>query len=110
MTDKLLPCPFCGGESRVGHDTSSDYERQWSWFAECLAENECGAMLSGYASEKSVIAHWNRRVSEKVLLLAFYNLVCDRAERNMEATGTVSGAHWNAMRQVLTTKGIEVAR
>lgn len=44
------------------------------------------------------------------ILIDFYNTVCDRAEANMKATGTVSGAHWNAMRQVLTEMGIEATR
>jgi hypothetical protein len=48
--------------------------------------------------------------SEKVSLLAFYNRVCDQAERNMALTNTVSGAHWNAMRQELKAMGIEVSR
>lgn len=46
--------------------------------------------------------------SERVILKAFYAAVCVRAEANMAATGTVSGAHWNAMRQVLGEMGIEV--
>jgi len=46
----------------------------------------------------------------KEILSDFYNEVCDRAEANMAATGTVSGAHWNAMRQVLKEKGVEVTR
>lgn len=108
MTE-LLPCPLCGGESRVGRDTSSDYDQHWSWFAECLNYDECGVMLSGYASEESAVAHWNRRADEKRVLLAFYSTVCDQAERNMALTSTVSGAHWNAMRQVLAGMGIEVA-
>lgn len=48
--------------------------------------------------------------TEKQTLSNFYSQVCDQAERNMESTGTVSGAHWNAMRKVLNDKGIEVTR
>lgn len=47
---------------------------------------------------------------QKEMLLDFYNKVCDRAEQNMAHTGTVSGAHWNAMKQVLAEMGIEVTR
>lgn len=46
--------------------------------------------------------------AEKIALQAFYAAVCVRAEANMAATGTVAGAHWNAMRQVLAEMGIEV--
>lgn len=42
------------------------------------------------------------------IIADFYRRVCERAEKNMELTGTVSGAHWNAMRQVCTEMGIEV--
>lgn len=42
------------------------------------------------------------------IVIDFYNRVCDRAEQNMAHTGTVSGAHWNAMKQVMREMGIEV--
>lgn len=48
--------------------------------------------------------------TEAEILADFYNKVCDRAERNMAHTGTVSGAHWNAMKQVLAEMGVEVTR
>jgi hypothetical protein len=38
----------------------------------------------------------------------FYYRVCRQAEKNMAQTGTVSGAHWNAMKQVLAQMHIEV--
>jgi uncharacterized membrane protein len=43
----------------------------------------------------------------KVVVQWFYRRVCERAEANMTATGTVAGAHWNAMRQVMAEMGIE---
>lgn len=108
-TTELLPCPFCGAAARLIHDTGSDYERHWSWRAECTNFGECEASLTGFASAEAAVAKWNSRHAAPVLL-AFYNEVCDQAERNMAATNTVSGAHWNAMRQVLKAKGIEVTR
>ena len=36
----------------------------------------------------------------------FYAEVCVRAESIMAQTGTVSGAHYNAMRQLLQERGI----
>lgn len=83
MTDKLLPCPFCGGESRVGHDTSSDYERQWSWNVECRNVGECEAAIVGFASQEAAIARWNMRT------LPAYT------HRNGETTApTVPGQYW----------------
>lgn len=109
MTHELLPCPFCGHPARLIHDTSADRERYWRWNVECANFGECEAELVGFASAEAAVAKWNSRHVASVLL-AFYNEVCDQAERNMAATNTVSGAHWSAMRQVLKAKGIEVAR
>lgn len=39
-------------------------------------------------------------------ILYFYHRVCRLAEKNMASTGTVSGAHWNAMHQVLAQMNI----
>lgn len=46
----------------------------------------------------------------KAIIVEFYHRVCERAEANMVVTGTVSGAHWNAMIQELMARGIEVDR
>ena len=39
-------------------------------------------------------------------IISFYINVCLLAEKNMQETGTVSGAHWNAMRSILKQKGL----
>lgn len=45
-----------------------------------------------------------------VIIKDFYQRVCKRAEQIMSDTNTLSGAHWNAMKQVMTEMGIEVER
>ncbi len=45
---------------------------------------------------------------EEDILRYFYAEVCAEAEKIMAQTGTVSGAHYNAMKRVLKRKGIEV--
>lgn len=49
-----------------------------------------------------------RPLASEDVIVDFVRRVKERAERNMQATGTVSGAHWNAMRQVLKDMGIEM--
>ena len=106
MTE-LLPCPFCGGEA-VAYREPSNGNGQRLWRVEC--ENiACSAAISDANTKAAAVTAWNRR-DTKSILLAFYHRVCDRAEANMAATGTVSGAHWNAMRQELKALGIEVTR
>ncbi len=50
---------------------------------------------------------WNLR-SDTDILRDFYRDVCAEAESIMALTGTVSGAHYNAMKRILKRKGIEV--
>lgn len=107
---ELSPCPFCGHAARVFHDMRSDNRQHWTWVAECFNLGDCEAEIGGFASRDAAIAHWNRRADTARVLAEFYNRVCDRAEANMAATGTISGAHWNAMRQELSAMGITVAQ
>ena len=100
--DSLLPCPLCGERAELFHDDGTN--AYWVWCVACLAAT------GSVATAAAAIASWNHRPETKRLLLDFYNRVCDRAEKNIEATGTVSGARWNAMRQELAVMGIGVAR
>ena len=53
MTEKLLPCPFCGGEAEID-------SRGNSWQAWC---RHCATIQMGefYDTEANAIAAWNRR-------------------------------------------------
>jgi len=62
MTDaNLLSCPFCGGAAKPYHDTSGDYERQWTWGVFCENDDECIGGGGGYASRDAAVAAWNKR-------------------------------------------------
>ena len=53
MTDKLLPCPFCGGESIDTTDFGAS-----TWFVQC---DDCGATFPHFDTETEAITAWNRR-------------------------------------------------
>jgi Lar family restriction alleviation protein len=53
MTEKLKPCPFCGGEAKI-HNT---YDGMFQ--IECT---NCFARVFYDRTKKSVINRWNRRV------------------------------------------------
>lgn len=46
-----------------------------------------------------------RLVTEEEAIADFVRAVYKRAEQNMATNGTVSGAHWNAIRQELAARG-----
>ena len=50
MTDKLLPCPFCGGKA--------DYCETNAWWVQC---NECNAETDADMSPEAAAEIWNRR-------------------------------------------------
>lgn len=67
MTDKLLPCPFCGGEARVfeltwtdglgvPHDFKHPYYR-------IVCQNGCHTLKGDYDTEAEAIAAWNTRAA-----------------------------------------------
>ena len=102
MTDiDLLPCPFCGGQPRLAQwlDTLNPNA---SW-VEC----ECGIMTESVYHEDAeqakrlAAAVWNRRVIDKAAVLSFYNRVCAMAERKIEMTHKLEGAHYASMRQLI---------
>ena len=56
-TDKLLPCPFCGGEARVFHYSSAIRDEVWRAVCD---KPFCAQGPDGY-TEAEAIAAWNTR-------------------------------------------------
>ena len=58
---KLLPCPFCGGESVCSEEYSNDVPAIATnkCSAGCL---ECSINTFAYRDEKEAIRDWNKRV------------------------------------------------
>jgi Lar family restriction alleviation protein len=60
MKNKLLPCPFCGGEAYIWHAVHQSYGLKVS------CRNDCVTIPSSfdtwYTSEEQAIKSWNRRI------------------------------------------------
>ena len=56
MTEKLKPCPFCGGEAAVSYSIVKKY------FITCL---KCYASTKLKDTEGLAIKAWNRRVNDE---------------------------------------------
>lgn len=53
MSEKLKPCPFCGGNNL-------SVEGITFYWVECI---DCNASISGHETEEQAIEAWNRRAS-----------------------------------------------
>lgn len=75
MTDKLKPCPFCGGgDIYIGErDIGGPREYSLVAYARCL---ECGAQVEGsgvdsdeeirgFLARQAAVAAWNRRAGDE---------------------------------------------
>ena len=63
MTDKLLPCPFCGGPVKL-ENPLGDQHRSW-WGVVCRNTinlgGTCAIEQRPSASKEAAIERWNRR-------------------------------------------------
>ena len=58
--DKLEPCPFCGGEARIGYWKSRVKK---SWIINCTA---CICSMGECYDKEQLIKWWNARKGEEV--------------------------------------------
>ena len=62
--NKLLPCPFCGGEGVMDKRPRSQYGKvKYAYFIRC---ESCWAQGSSPKSEAGAVEVWNMRTARKV--------------------------------------------
>ena len=61
MADKLLPCPFCGGEAEITQDFVHGWKVMCVDWMNCIAHPS--VQIYGEGSRKKVIEAWNNRTS-----------------------------------------------
>ena len=60
---ELKPCPFCGGEARVQHQSRELYGDVVDWYGVYCNKQFCG-FVSGQSTEAEAIAVWNTRADD----------------------------------------------
>lgn len=59
MSERLLPCPFCGGEAKILYLVNMDMPMYWPRCKVCDAE-----INTLFRSAELAIEAWNRRTQE----------------------------------------------
>ncbi|MBQ9564189.1 MAG: Lar family restriction alleviation protein [Synergistaceae bacterium] len=62
MTDKLKPCPFCGGEAVL------DFVDDDAWYVHCIDyDGDCDMRphTKSYETPEEAIEVWNRRANDE---------------------------------------------
>ena len=65
MDIELKPCPFCGGEGKIRHKTSTmngNINSTWIECNQCKAATKLFGVSNKYASDKEAAKAWNSRV------------------------------------------------
>lgn len=58
MSEKLKPCPFCGGKAWAYSGTTYHFESGWGWICACKS---CDAQGQIGETKAAAIGNWNRR-------------------------------------------------
>lgn len=63
MSEKLKPCPFCGGEAKLARHENPNYRRDtygrhYVYSIDCM---ECAASAGNRYNEDVIVAAWNKR-------------------------------------------------
>lgn len=61
MSDKLKPCPFCGGEAKL-HEAYDIEGNHAVWRILCT---ECNMVTAYYNTPDCVVDAWNRRSNDE---------------------------------------------
>lgn len=101
----LLPCPFCGSQAKLYHDTRSDSEQLHYWIVQCTNVFDCLTKGIATSTAENAAQHWNRRYdydSERAdAVVDFVKRVCIMAERKIEMTHKLEGAHYASMMELV---------
>ena len=64
MSEKLLPCPFCGGEARIGLTNRTKWEDTVTAFCDrCNASVSETGRVQSEATKQKVTETWNCRLA-----------------------------------------------
>ena len=67
-TQKLKPCPFCGGKAIIEYESQNvGYADDFVGYSVHCSNNQCIGhnMFTVYASRAEAIAAWNRRMNDE---------------------------------------------
>lgn len=95
--ERLLPCPFCGGEAYINYDTMVD-ERRIYW-AQVLCKRcharSCGSWSNSYTNaEKKEVKAWNTRKPMERIVEQLEQQKQQYKRRSEEAAHVLHGEHF----------------
>ena len=65
MTEKLKPCPFCGGKAEVSYQDDVFFRRRL-YSVKCGEYSDCMGSMGWCNTEEEAVELWNRRVPVKI--------------------------------------------
>lgn len=65
LSEKLQPCPFCGGKAKLEHNYEHDNYLSFVRCQKCYAQSHKYMISCDYCSDQRAIEAWNKRVENK---------------------------------------------
>lgn len=83
--NELKPCPFCGGEAQVQHQSRELYGDAVDWYGVYCKKQFCG-YVSGQSTEAEAVASWNTRSDDYKQAAEYWQRMYEQAfaERTCE--------------------------
>lgn len=66
MSEKLKPCPFCGGEAEISHGHFDGKDTSYVLCKRCAATGEFFIISFKHSSDDRAVEAWNKRVNADV--------------------------------------------
>ncbi len=92
MSEKLKPCPFCGGDASI-YEVTSEEENFSGYMVSC---DDCGCGTTAFDVQDMAVQSWNKRIAherEKEILQIITALVEARHDEISTAGKCVRSVH-----------------
>ena len=100
--NKLKPCPFCGGEAQIQHQSRELYGDAVDWYGVYCKKQFCG-YVSGQSTEAEAVAAWNTRADDyrhaaeywqRMYENTFTERTCKRITLGLEREREIATVSW----------------
>lgn len=89
---ELKPCPFCGGEAQIQHQSRELYGDAVDWYGVYCKKQFCG-YVSGQSTEAEAIEAWNSRADDYKQAAEYWQRMYEQSFTEAETLSPTASVH-----------------